>query len=382
MVPGAEPSLTATFGIYSGMSNPSASSSTARVRGRGAQVDPTNRFERLSLQVLEEHAEQVVSENPEGVRVETRVYPDRTKSVINPVDVPDIHFDWTINPYRGCEHGCVYCYARPTHETLGLSCGVDFETRLVAKHDAPDLLERELRRKGWRGEPIVMSGVTDPYQPVESKLRITRRCLEVMAAFQQPVSIVTKSSLVLRDLDLIERLHEHDAVRCAVSLTTLDNRLASRMEPRACSPKRRLETIRRISALGVPVTVMTAPIIPTLNDRELPALLQSAAEAGASSAAYVFLRLPHQLKAVFTDWLEREFPDRAAHVESLIRQSRDGALYDPTPGKRQRGEGAIAEQIGNVFRVFSKRYGLDRMPPPLRAHKVIPPDPNQPSLFG
>jgi len=353
-----------------------------RARGRGAPSNPANRFEDVRLEVLDEHVETIVAENPDGVKVETRVYRDRTRSVINRVDSPDLGFRWTINPYRGCEHGCVYCYARPTHELLGFSCGLDFETRIVAKLDAPDLLRRELAKASWRGEPIVMSGVTDPYQPVESRLGLTRRCLEILVKFQQPVSMVTKSGLILRDLDLLQALGDHDRARCAVSLTTLDNRLASRMEPRAASPRQRLETIRRLTDAGIPVTVMTAPIIPAVNDREIPALLEAAADAGATSAAYVLLRLPHQLKDVFREWLELEFPQRADHVESLIRQSHEGDLYDPTFRKRQSGEGPVAEQIASVFRLFSTRHGLDRHPAPMKPHVCVPPDPKQPSLFG
>jgi DNA repair photolyase len=328
-------------------------------RGRGAQLNPGNRFENVRLHVLGEHLDEVRVEHPEGCRVATTVTPDVTRTVINPVDSPDLGFEWTINPYRGCEHGCIYCYARPGHEYLGMSSGLDFETRILAKHDAPELLRKELMRPSWTGEPIMISGVTDPYQPVERELEITRRCLEVCAEFRQPVSMITKNPLITRDLDLFRRLHEFGAVRVAVSITTLDNELASKMEPRAGSPGARLRAVREIAAAGIPVAVMMAPIIPCINDREIPAVLEAAKEAGASSAGYVLLRLPHQIKALFLDWLQRHFPDRAAHVESLVRSAHGGDLYDSAWFERQRGSGAYAEQIARTFRLFKRRHGLD-----------------------
>ncbi len=271
------------------------------MRGRGAGLNPGNRFEDVRLHVLGEHLDEIATQDDDGVQVKTRVVRDASRTVINPVDSPDLAFDWTINPYRGCEHGCIYCYARPGHEYLSLSCGLDFETVILAKHDAPTLLRRELMKESWKGETIMMSGVTDPYQPVERALRITRGCLEVCAEFRQPVSLITKNRLILRDLDILLKLHEHGAVRCAVSLTTLDASLASKMEPRASSPGARLETIRVLASHGIPVTVMTAPIIPRINDHELPALLAAAAQAGASGAGYILLRLPHQIKALFLE---------------------------------------------------------------------------------
>ncbi|MFA9479488.1 PA0069 family radical SAM protein [Phycisphaerales bacterium AB-hyl4] len=331
------------------------------VRGRGAGLNPGNRFEDVRLHVLGEHLDAVLVEHDAQRQVTTRVLRDQSRTLINYVDPaksPDIGFRWTINPYRGCEHGCIYCYARPGHEYLGLSSGLDFETTILAKLDAPALLERELDKATWQGEPIVMAGVTDVYQPIEAKLRLTRGLLEVMARCRQPVSLITKNKLILRDLDLLMELAKHDAVHAAVSLTTLDATLAQRMEPRASHPRDRLEAIRQLSAAGVPVTVMAAPIIPGLNDRELPALLKAAAEAGATSAGYVLLRLPYQIKALFLDWLARHYPQRAGKVESFIRQARGGELYEATHGKRMRGEGAMAEQIGDVFRLFRRRYGL------------------------
>jgi DNA repair photolyase len=336
-----------------------------RVRGRGAGLAPGNRFERVRLHVLGEHLDERAREHPEGVQTPTRVVPERTDRIINRVDSPDLGFHWTINPYRGCEHGCIYCYARPTHELLGMSCGLDFETTIVAKREAPALVRRELGAAGWAGEPIVLSGVTDAYQPREAEERITRGVLEVMAECRQPVSIVTKSRLVLRDLDLLRDLARHDAVRVAVSLTSLENRLASTMEPRAASPGARLGTMRALSEAGVPVTVMTAPIIPGLNDHEIPGLLRAAGEAGATRAGLVLIRLPFQIKDLFVEWLTRHFPDRAAKVASLIRESRGGALNDPNFGTRFTGEGPRAEQIRQTFETFARRFGLStEMDPP------------------
>lgn len=334
-------------------------------RGRGAGINPPNRFEPIHLQVLEEHRGDLSEEAPGGRQIPREVIRDVSKSIINHVDSPDIGFEWTVNPYRGCEHGCIYCYARPGHEFLGLSCGLDFETKIHAKVEAPELLRAALMKPSWKGETIVMSGVTDPYQPVERELEITRRCLEVMAEFRQPVSIITKSRLVTRDIDLLARLARDRAASVAVSLTSLDNKVASIMEPRASAPRERLAAIRELTAAGVPVAVMTAPLIPRINDHEVPALLEAAAEAGAVSAGYVFIRLPHQIKDLFLEWLARHFPDRAGHVESLIRQSRGGALYNAKWFARGKGEGEIAAQIGKTFKVFAARSGLNRPRPGL-----------------
>jgi DNA repair photolyase len=295
-------------------------------RGRGAGLNPGNRFESIRLHVLGEHLDEIVSENPDGTQVRTLVYDDRAQSVVNPVDSPDICMKWTLNPYRGCEHGCVYCYARPSHENLGFSCGLDFETKLMVKRDAPELLRRTLLGRRWTGEPIVMSGVTDPYQPVEATLRITRGCLEVMAEMGQSVGMITKNRLILRDLDLLAPLAAKQQASAAVSITTLDPALAAKMEPRASSPRDRLHAVRELSRAGIPVTVMIAPIIPGLNDHEVPALLDAAREAGASSAGYVLLRLPHQIKDLFLEWLARQFPDPAAKVEHHVRETRGGEL--------------------------------------------------------
>lgn len=335
-----------------------------KVRGRGAALNPGNRFEDVRLHVLGETLDELHTESPDGVQVATTVLPDRTRTIINPVDSPDLSFKWTVNPYRGCEHGCIYCYARPGHEYLAMSSGLDFETKIMAKHDAPELLRKELSAKRWKGETIVMSGVTDCYQPIERDLQITRRCLEVCLEFRQSVSIITKNSLVLRDIDVIEQMHAMGLIRVGLSVTTLDPQLARTMEPRASSPKDRLRAIRELSERGIPTVVMTAPIIPAINDHEIPALLAAARDAGAKSAGYVMLRLPYQIKALYEDWLRRHFPDRAEKALGLLRSVRGGALYDATPFDRMKGTGPYAEQIHRTFKAFAKRCGLDgpRMP--------------------
>ena len=356
------------------------------VRGRGAGIDPGNRFEGVRLHVLGEHLDDMAAatgdDAPAGPR--TQVLRDDTRQLIHRVDSPDMGLRWSVNPYRGCEHGCIYCYARPSHEYLGMSSGIDFETKIIAKPTAPDLLRKELGKRSWKGEPVVMSGITDCWQPIEAQQRLARRCLEVLAEARQPVTLITKNRLILRDLDLIESLHRDRAVHVAVSLTTLDNALAAKMEPRASSPRDRLHTISTLADAGIPVTVMVAPVVPGLTDREVPRLLEAAAQAGACSAGYVLLRLPWQLKALFLDWLSHHFPDRARHVETLIRDTHGGKLYDATPGVRRRGsdDSAMARQIGDVFRMFRKRYGLDQGSPALSSAAFRRPTTNgQGSLF-
>ncbi|HMN40698.1 MAG TPA: PA0069 family radical SAM protein [Phycisphaerales bacterium] len=331
-------------------------------RGRGAGLNPGNRFEDVRLHVLGEHLDEIAIEHPAGVQVKTRVFRDSSRSILNPIDSPDLGMKWSINPYRGCEHGCIYCYARPGHEYLGMSSGLDFETRILAKANAPELLRAELSKKSWEGESISISGVTDCYQPVEADLRITRRVLEVCAEFAQPVGVITKNRLVTRDLDVLVELHRCRAATAAVSITTLDNTLAARMEPRASSPRERLATIRALADAGIPVAVMVAPVIPALNESEIPAILEAARNAGATGAGFVLLRLPHQIKALFLDWLAREFPDRAPHGEAAIRDTRGGDLYQTQWGVRQKGTGARAEQIGRVFEVFARKLGLTARP--------------------
>ena len=349
---------------------------------RGAGINPGNRFEKVRLHILGEEIDRqwIERQNDDGSthRVERQVFFDRTQRIINQVSkTSDVPFDWTLNPYRGCEHGCIYCFARPYHEYLGFSCGLDFETKLMAKPDAPRLLKRELASPSWRPQPIVMSAITDIYQPIEHKMRIARQCLEVLADCGQPVTTMTKSALVLRDTDLWSRLAGMNAGRVTITLVTLDADLAQKLEPRASSPAGRLRTIRELTAAGVPVSVNIAPIIPGLTDVELPRIIEAVSEAGARRAAWVLLRLPYQLKDLFLDWLKRSVhPDRARKVESLIRQASGGKLYRASSPDRRRGQGHLAEQIAQTFDVFTRKYGLNRDIRPLSTAHFRRPEAN------
>lgn len=328
------------------------------VRGRGAQSNPAGRFERLSL----ERDTWVEGLDPAP---NTRFLVDGSRSVLTRNESPDVRANVTLNPYRGCEHGCSYCFARPTHEYLGFSAGLDFESRILVKHEAPRLLRRELSRPGWLPTPILMSGVTDPYQPVERRLGITRRCLAVLRDFRNPVAVITKGAGVTRDADLLAELASHDAALVLISLTTLDRELQKAMEPRAATPKARLEAIRDLSAAGIPVGVMVAPVVPGLTDHEIPALLEEARAAGASSASWVLLRLPHGLKNLFEEWLRNHQPERADRVLSRVRDLRGGGLNDSRFGTRMSGEGPWAEQLARLFDVARRKAGLKATPPDL-----------------
>jgi DNA repair photolyase len=356
------------------------------VRGRGAGLNPGNRFESIRLHVLGEAMEAERAERSadagrqEGRRVPTQIFEDQTRSVLNKVESPDIPFSWSLNPYRGCEHGCIYCYARPGHEFLGLSMGLDFETKIHAKPRAAEILREELSRPRWLGETIALSGVTDPWQPIEREQEITRRCLEVLVEHRQATAVITKNKLILRDLDLLAALAAHGAVHAAVSITTLDNELAAKMEPRASSPRDRLTAIRELTRAGIPVRIMTAPMIPGLNDHEMPKILEAAAEAGAVGAGYAMLRLPYQIKDLFMEWLTRNFPDRAGKVESLIRQVRGGELNTAEFGTRMRGEGPIAAKVSATFNIFARRYGLDQPLPKLNQAAFVRPSRGELSL--
>ena len=288
-------------------------------------------------------------------------------------DSPDVPFDRSINPYRGCEHGCVYCYARPSHAHLGLSAGLDFETRIFVKADAARLLQEELARPGYACRPISLGANTDPYQPLERRLGVTRSILEVLAEARHPVSIVTKSALVCRDLDLLAAMARDRLASVYVSITTFDRHLARTLEPRASAPHRRLEAVRALASAGVPAGVMVAPIIPALTDPEIETILEAAAAAGASSAGYVLLRLPHEVKELFAAWLEAHVPGRARHVLSLVRQCREGRLNDRAFGSRMRGQGVFAELIAQRFRKAVHRLGLDRRQLPQRTDLFRPP---------
>src|SRR5687767_6507270 len=360
-------------------------------RRRGAGLNPGNRFEKVRLHVLgEERERQRAQRNEEGAdadaptTVPLEVFADHTKSIINHVaPTSDVPFDWTINPYRGCEHGCIYCFARPYHEYLGFSCGLDFETKIVAKYDAAELLKRELASPRWAGEPIVMSAITDIYQPLEHRLGIARQCLQVLADCGQAVSTMTKGALVLRDVDLWQKLGATNTGRVTVTLVTLDDELAKALEPRAASPARRLHVLRELVKAKVPVSVNVAPVIPGLTDAKLPAIIKAVADAGTTRVAWALLRLPYQVKDLFLDWLGRSVhPSRAKRVESLIRQSRGGKLYDASRDRR-RGRGPIVEQLKQTFDVFSRKYGLNRDVRPLSSRGFRPPQLHgQMSLFG
>jgi DNA repair photolyase len=309
---------------------------------------------------------------------------EKARVIITRNDSPDVGFDRSINPYRGCEHGCIYCYARPAHAYMGLSPGLDFESKLFFKPEAARLLERELSKPTYQPGVIHIGGNTDPYQPQERRLRVTRQVLEVLWRFRHPASIITKSALIARDLDILGPMGEAGLIRAAVSITTVDRKLARAMEPRAATPEKRLGAVRALTAAGVPTAVMFAPVIPGLNDHELEAVLERAAEAGAATAGYVALRLPLEIKDLFREWLVANRPDRAERVMSLVRQMRGGRDYDPQWGKRMKGEGPIAELIGQRFRIARRRLGLDRTLPPLDVgqFRVPPKAGDQMDLFG
>ncbi|HKQ61699.1 MAG TPA: PA0069 family radical SAM protein [Candidatus Polarisedimenticolaceae bacterium] len=348
--------------------------------GRGAGRNVPHRFD--PREVVPVDGDDPLPDE-DAPRLETCVVPERTRSVITRNDSPDLAFRQSVNPYRGCEHGCVYCFARPTHAYLGLSPGLDFETKIFSKPDAPRLLREELAKPGYRAEPLVLGANTDPYQPVERGLRITRGVLEVLAEHAHPVSIVTKSRLVLRDLDLLAPMAR---IRCSmvyVSITTLDAELARSMEPRAAAPPRRLETLRGLAKAGVPCGVLVSPVIPGLTDSEMERILAAAAEAGVVTASYSLLRLPHEVKTIFTEWLASEQAPRAARVLGLLRGMRGGKLYDSRFGVRQRGEGAVAELLERRFEIACRRLRIDRRRQVLdaSAFRVPATRGRQPSLF-
>ena len=322
------------------------------IHGRGASSNPPNRFERLTV----EHDEWA---DPDDPLPPTQLYGDSTREILSTNDSPDVPMDVGINPYRGCEHACVYCYARPYHEYLGLSAGLDFETRIMVKRDAPELLRRRLSSPRWKPTPIMLSGATDPYQPVERRLRVTRGVLEVFAEFRNPVGVITKSHLVTRDLDLLADLAAHSAAGVVLSITTLRNELQRVMEPRTSVPARRLEAVRALARAGIPVGVNVAPVIPGLTDHEMPAILESASEAGASFASYILVRLPHAVAPLFETWLEQHFPERKNKVLSRLRDLHGGRLHDSTWGRRKRGRGVFAEQIERLFSLARRKAGLE-----------------------
>lgn len=369
-------------------------------KGRGTRVNPTGRFERARIEpdldalanLPELLPEEMLPETPgedqqrsgtgefgdaarqldETWNRKTQAIPDPSRTAITTNRSPDIPFDASLNPYRGCEHGCAYCYARPTHEYLGYSAGLDFETKILVKEKAPELLRRELSAPRWKPQVVALSGVTDAYQPMERKLELTRRCIQVFAEFRNPITIITKNALVTRDIDLFKELNEVQAISVTLSMTTLDPSLQRALEPRASAPHERLRAIERLAEAGIPTSVNIAPIIPGLTDAETPALLKAAADAGAQHAGHIVLRLPHGVRELFDDWLMTHRPLRREKVlhrlESLRGGERDsGKLNDPRFGSRMRGEGRFAEQIGGLFNLMARKHGLDRPHPPLSA---------------
>jgi DNA repair photolyase len=326
-----------------------------RRRGRGARSNEVGRFEATTR----EHFDDGWAIDEQETLLATEVREENARSAITRNTSPDIGFDRSINPYRGCEHGCAYCYARPSHAYLTLSPGLDFETRLIARPGLAQVLDRELRRKGYTPAPIAIGSNTDPYQPIERRYRIMRRILEVLDATNHPVGIVTKSALVLRDLDILQSMAERGLVKVALSVTTLDHKLARAMEPRASTPEKRLETVEKLSAAGVPTSVMVAPVIPGLTDAEMERILERAFVAGASEAGYVLLRLPLEIGDLFVEWLRANCPDRADRVLSLMRQTRGGKLYEAKWGERMEGDGPYAWMIGRRFQMAAERLGLN-----------------------
>jgi DNA repair photolyase len=345
-----------------------------KVHGRGASSNPPNRFESISYEKSE-------WDDPEDPARHTAFFKDETRSIINYNDSPDVGFDASINPYRGCEHGCIYCFARPNHEYLGFSAGLDFETKILIKEDAPQLLRRELASRRWKPQVLAISGVTDAYQPIERRLQLTRRCLEVLVEFRNPTVIITKNELVARDIDLLKQLAALDAVLVFVSVTSLDPELARELEPRASQPARRLAAIEALSAAGIPVGSLVAPVIPGLTDHEMPAIISAVAKAGAVAAGYVPLRLPYGVAPLFDEWLSLHRPLQKEKILGRIRDIRGGKMNDPNFRTRMQGSGAYAEHISELFEVCCRKAGLNSKRPKLSVSAFRRPGPAQLGLF-
>ena len=346
------------------------------ISGRGAAENPANRFERMAYEPDPETLD------PNESRPKTQVYKDSSRTILAFNESPDIGFDASINPYRGCEHGCIYCYARPTHEYLGFSAGLDFETKILVKSEAPALLREALSSSKWIPKTIAISGVTDPYQPLERQFQLTRGCLEVLAEFRNPVFVITKNHLVTRDRDILAELAEHQATAVFLSITTLDEDLTGTLEPRTSRPQRRLAAITALSQAGIPVGVMVAPVIPGLNDHEIPDILLAAQKAGALYAGYILLRLPHGVAELFEEWLSRNYPDRMKRVLNRIRSMRGGELSDSRFKSRMRGEGVFAEQVAKLFAVSCTKANISRHSPRLSTASFRRAEGAQLSLFS
>ncbi|HLN87972.1 MAG TPA: PA0069 family radical SAM protein [Candidatus Limnocylindrales bacterium] len=345
------------------------------LRGRGSASNPKNRFEPV------ERVPEPPEDSDDISSPHTQFLPDSSKSIIAYNDSPDVGFDASVNPYRGCEHGCVYCYARPTHEYLGFSAGLDFETKIMVKDDAPELLRQELSSSRWKPQLVALSGNTDCYQPVEKQKQLTRACLEIFLEFRNPVMIVTKNHLVTRDIDVLSELAKFDCIGVTLSLSTLDHQLASLMEPRASRPARRLEAIRKLAEAGVPVGYLQAPMIPGLTDSEAPAIALAAAKAGATFAGYVALRLPFAVKELFEQWLDQHYPAKKDKILHRVREIRGGKLNDPNFKSRMRGEGIYADQMAKLFQLARKKSGITERWPKLTTEHFRRPAKNQLSLF-
>ena len=347
------------------------------IKGRGAQFNPDNPFDSLSLS----HEDWDGIDIPPDEPGKTTYYHDKPKNIINKVDSPDIGFGYSMNPYQGCEHGCVYCYARNTHNYYGFSAGVDFEQKIIVKETAPQLLEKALRKKNWKVRPIMLSGNTDCYQPVERKLEITRSLLKVLVKYRHPVSILTKNSLILRDLDLLKDLAKDQLVHAGVTVTSLDENIRRKLEPRTASARKRLEVLEQLVAAGIPTTVMVSPVIPGLTDHEIPAILEAAAQRGVYSAGYIVLRLNGAIGPLFEDWIGKHFPDRAEKVLGQVRQMHGGELHDNQFKRRMRGEGPIADAIRQLFKLSKKRFMGEKSLPPYNLEAFRRTDKGQMRLF-
>lgn len=327
-------------------------------KGRASQSNLPNRFEKFHID--EEFFDENYFEDPEEEsKTVTEFFRDDSKTILAENNSPDVKAKFSINPYRGCEHGCIYCYARPTHEYLGFSSGLDFESKIMVKHNAPELLRKEFMKKSWRPQPVFFSGNTDCYQPVERKLKLTRSCLEVFCEFRNPVLIITKNSLIRRDIDILKELSDLNLVKTVVSITTLDAELHRKMEPRTSSPSRRLDTVEFLSSQGILTGVNIAPIIPGLTDEEIPEIIKQVSERGATFAGKIILRLPHSVKELFTNWLEKNYPDKSNKILNRLREMHGGELYNNEYGKRMTGEGKYAEMIKQIFDFNCKKYGLN-----------------------
>jgi len=354
------------------------------LKSRGSGVNTKNRFEQLDIDYDLSTFDEYFDQDLELVRIKTKFYNDNTKSILAKNDSPDLGFDYSINPYRGCEHGCIYCYARPTHEYLGFSAGLDFETKIMVKRDAAKLLEEAFRKKSWVPQSIMFSGNTDCYQPIERKLEITRECLKIFLEFRNPVGVITKNALIQRDIDILSELAKLKLVNAVISITTLKRELSRKMEPRTSVPAKRLETIEMLASAGIPVGVNVAPIIPGLNDEEIPAILKAAAERGAKTAGRVMVRLPYSVKALFDEWLKRVYPEKASKIINRIKDIRGGELSNAEFGTRMRGEGEYALHIHSLFKTCCNKYGLNKDIDHTRKDlfRVPPQDKTQGELFA